>query len=288
MEFLLTAMRLLKLILMIAAAITIAVAFFKARKASQLVVSSSGFVFTKGRLWALTNNNQTLALIDSGTAMSVFPNNWPSLAEVEGRENVLTTFGQRQLDVRKLKMTRIGNEYFEGKVLAGEVSYPIIGNDFIFRANNVLFTRDGLEFDVDYRQGDAIACVGAIVGYQGNTISTPVGSIRLVLNINNTEQIVYFDTGRASTLEASALAPRPIKNLFPRVDIRFNSLGEWSLVPYFSRKALISIGGQKEIIPYRHYYIDRTEDTPFVMGAGILRNFSILIEPRKGRACFFQ
>jgi hypothetical protein len=280
------AFKLIVLAILLAAAVIIAAAIIYGRRAPALQADSA-FNFKKGRLWA-SIDGRAAALIDSGTSMSIFPKDWTALGEVEGSEGVSTPFGERRLSVRRIRPSKIGGIPFKGTVLAGDVPYPIIGNDFIFSRNNVLFTRDGLEFDVASGAEDAAACVGLLIGYQGHATNSAVASIHLLLEIDGSEQKVYFDTGIPSALTASASAPEPTKKLFPRLDVRHNTLGEWALAPYFSRQASLGFGDKSRSVPYRHYYMDKKGRAPFVMGAGILQDYSILIDHQKGRACFLD
>lgn len=260
-----------------------------ARTAPDVSAVSNKFVFEKGRLWAVAENGRrALALVDTGASMSVFPDEWHSTLPNAGSEIVSTPFGQRQLPVSRIESLQVGGILFDSKVLIAKVRYPVIGNDILFSRNNVLLSQSGAAFDVEYDPNKAIFCARAVVRYQGNTLQSPVDAIFLMLNIDGVEQKVFLDTGIAPALQATAFAPMPKKKLFPRPDIRSNSLGEWRFVPYFGREASLSLGNRETALSYHHYYTDRSVDAPFVMGAGILNDYSILIDHRKGRACFFR
>ena len=280
-------LKLIALIFLVAAAAIVAAAMIYGRRAPALPADSSAFVFKKGMLWASVDG-RAAALIDSGTSRSVFPKDWSTLGEAEGSQRISTPLGESRLPVRRMRPSKIGGIAFEGSVFAGDVPYPIIGNDFIFSKGNVLFSRTGLEFDVSYAPEDAIACVPLVIGYSGNTTSSPVESIHLLLEIDGAQQKVYFDTGMAAALMATASAPQSATKLFPRMDLQHNSFGKWALAAYFYREASLSLGDRSKSLPYRHYYTDNSWGVPFVMGAGILKEYSIVFEPRKGRACFYE
>jgi hypothetical protein len=273
--------------LLVLAAILVAVvaaASIYGANAPKASADGAAFMFGRGRLWASLDGHRT-ALIDSGTTMSLFPKNWKGLGAAQGSEAVSTLFGRSWLPTHFVDRLSVGGLPFQGRVLVADVRYPIIGSDFLFSRNNVLLTRQGLRFDAVYDPADAIACAGLRVN---RGAGSAVASVHLLLNIDGVEREVYFDTGIAPALQASALLPESEKKLFPRMDIRSNALGQSGLAAYFSREATLSLGERRKRIPYRHYHLDRSVGAPFVMGAGILKEYSVLIDLQKGRACFFE
>jgi hypothetical protein len=246
--------------------------------------------FQKGRLWALLNDGdrQALALIDSGATMSVLPRTWMEAGKTGRFETVETPFGSRQYPAFQSQSLTIAGIPFSGRrVLSADVKFPLIGADLLFSKGTVLFARSGVKFGQPYDVEKAVACVGLDIEFSGNSTQTAVRSVHFLLNIDGVERKVFFDTGRAPVLEGSS-APLPPKKPFPRIDVIKNMFGQWSLVPYYSRKASIKLAGAEKIVPYRHYFTDRSVKSPFILGARILDTYSIVVDHKNGRACFFH
>ena len=260
------------------------------RNDSEALVSANR-PFQQGRLWALLTDGdrQALALVDSGATMSVLPKSWIAPGKASGSETVETPFGSHRYPAFQSQSLRIGDVAFPGRrVLSADVKHPLIGADLLFSKGNVLFARSGLKFGQPYDVEQAVACAGLDIEFSGNSTETPVRSIRLLLNIDGAEQKVFFDTGRAPALEGSSAAPLPLKKPFPRVDFIKNFFGQWSLAPYYPRKASIKLADDERSIGYRHYFNDGSVKAPFILGAGILDTYSIVVDPKHGRACFFN
>jgi hypothetical protein len=247
-----------------------------------------GYGFYQGELWAAAGSAGTPALIDTGTTTSVFPKDWPFSSPSHSQARVTTVFGERMLALRRVGPTRIGGRRFEGEVFTANLRNPHIGDDFIFGSGNVLLSVSGLKFDVDYDASDAIACVGWQLSFAGGGIEGPLAKVELMLTIDGVEQRAFLDTGRSAALAATAALPMPKEKLFPRPDILLNGFGDWKFSPYFARHAVLSLGGERASFDYHHYYTDRSDDAPFVVGAEMLKHYSILIDRKKHRACFFK
>lgn len=248
-------------------------------------------VYKNGRLWIPVDNDgtKTLALVDSGTSMSVFPDHWRAISATGDFETIASPFGQRRIPVYELDAIYIAGEWFRNKrVLVTEASYPLIGGNILFEGKNILFSQNGLKFDQHYDPASADACVQTLVNFQGSSVATAVEAVFFLMIIDGVEQKLFFDTGRRAALEATSLADKPARKPFPRPDIRSNSLGDWKLTPYYARHAEVTLGNDRLSLPYRHYYRDQSVPAPFVMGAEILKTYSILVDYRKGRACFFK
>lgn len=275
----------------VTAAVTIVAAAFlvtlAARRAPTSSKPISGFIFSKGRLWASVDGSSSLALIDSGTSMSAFPVAWPTTAT--GKVEVISTaYGKQQLPVGAIQSTKIGGIPFKGDVLRLDSSYPIIGNDFIMASDNVLLSRSGIQFNVSYQAGSAAHCAPLEIMYDAGGQHPAINSMNIILNIDGIEQRVFFDTGNPTVLQGTALAPMPKEKLFPIPDITSNAAGQWKFTQFFNRRANILLDGEELSLPYQHYYTERSTNTPFIMGAGILNHFSVLLDRAHRRACFFK
>lgn len=250
---------------------------------------SSDFAFRGDRLWAAIDNNTALVgLIDSGASVSVFPSSWPALGDVRGRSEVETPFGSEELVEHDIEPWGVGARKISTPVLVGSVSYPIIGNDLLFSSRNTLFSNREVKFDVEYDLADMTYCTEVLFSYSWLGSKRNVDAVNLMLEVDGRRQAVLFDTGRAPLLEAGAHAPLPREKLFPRPNVRFNSLGRKRFVSYYSRRASLSLGKVKQDLSYRHYFKDFSIDVPFVLGGGFLKEHSVLIDREHNRACFFS
>jgi hypothetical protein len=166
--------------------------------------------------------------------------------------------------------------------------FPLIGSDFLFSSGAVRLSASGLEFNPSYEPANADHCAGLTLDFSGNTLESPVKSVRITLVIDGREQSAFLDTGRRETLAGTAAAPAPGRRSLPKFDVRFNSLGEWKFAPYRSRTATLAIGRSDLTVGYQHFTTDESVAAPFVLGAGILKHYSLVIDPAKGRACFFR
>lgn len=278
-------------ILFVAAAAIVAAAFlinWHLRQPPKVPSPNSPFTFSKDRLWASVDGRQELALIDSGTSMSIFPANWYPISLSDRIETGVSQFGQRQFATGAIGPIKIAGVTFKGNVMVADMDYPIIGDDFIFSSNNVLFSISGLRFDVPYDPADAVHCARMVFAYEAEPKKSAVNAVYFLLKIDDREQMVFFDTGNPAALEGTAFAPMPEKKLFPIPDLISNSMGQWRFTQFFYRHAQLSLGAEKMTLSYQHFYTQGSVDAPFIMGAGILNHFSILLDGAHDRACFFK
>ncbi|MFL6772353.1 MAG: hypothetical protein ACJ8ET_00705, partial [Sphingomicrobium sp.] len=234
------------------------------------------YVYANGRLWARVTDGERhrLGLIDTGASISVFSVNWAKGKPQLASQTMASAFGTRLAPAFKPGPMRIADHGFDFRSgLVGETSYPIIGSDFLFSFDRIRISKNGLEPNATYDMGEAIYCSPLTLNFAGNNADSPIKSVFFELIVDGVRQKAFLDTGRQGALAATALAPIGNAKHRTRLDIRFNSIREWKLAPYYSRNAALTLGTATVHLPYQHFYNDRTVTAPFVVGGGILETY---------------
>lgn len=203
-------------------------------------------------------------------------------------QNVATPFSTKKFPLVKSDDVIAGSKSLnEVNFLALKTRFPIIGNNIIFCEESVSLSANGVSFDVMRPAQAPLATIPLVHTYRNGTIQSGIKSIFFILTIEGTEQKVFFDTGRADLLTATAqfIPKEPMSKR--KINIRFNAFGEWGLSHYTQSRAKIRLGSEEFEYQFRHEVNDRSVEAPFIIGSSIFNYFDIAISVGEKQALFF-
>ena len=247
-------------------------------------------IFKKNRLWVdlKIGSNSALALVDTGTSTSVAPRKWMIGETITRYQDVLTEFRKKRLPVVTANEAVVRGRVFENReFLVSKARFPIIGNNVIFDEDWVSLSRNGLFFGRAPADRPALATVPLLASYRNESRSSGLRSVFLVLNIDGEDRKAFFDTGRAELLAGTSHLERSAQGRPPKLDLHFNTVGQWGISRYTTRRATIRIGDCSFEQKYSHSLNDQNVDAPFVVGASILSRFDIMLCVDEGHALFY-
>ncbi|WP_294302496.1 hypothetical protein [uncultured Sphingomonas sp.] len=255
------------------------------------------FVMSDGRPWLAVRlgARKFMALADTGSTQPFLAPEIVKLVDhlPVGETEVRTPFGVRSAAKVQLSAMEINGRRFEKPVTiverrAADQVDPIIGASILFSSSNTYFSQDGILFDIDESLLSSCQHVPVVIDLTGNTYQSPLAAVYFQIKINGEIQKVFFDTGQSEPLVGTARSrrsDRPFAWGRPGLLVHPSSGRvrlSWSQ-PSLGR---LEIGNQELELEYvRQSGLDH-EDADFFMGAGIFKHYSILVVPRKGRACF--
>lgn len=259
----------------------------------------SAFQLHEGHPWMMLSvgDAEVMAVADTGSTQPYLGPNLVNQVEsrLVGEKAIETPFGTRQVLEVQVKSLGFGGREFQWLTVLVEKSslhqeVPIIGASLLFSSDNTLFTRDGFDFDVDESSMPAGTCVPVLIDLTGNTLGHPVAAVYFRMRINGSDKKVFFDTGfpdvLAGTPKSTASGDRAG---WPRPSLlKDPASGRLQFSWAYPSNAVIELGDDSINVKYLRQSRFNYIDAEFVMGAGILREYSILITPRRGRACFFK
>ena len=242
-------------------------------------------------------SERLMALADTGSTQPILS---PQLVERVanrplGKTVVRTPFGSREASKVELDRLEVsGREFKRATVIVeqrkSDQNDAIIGSSLLFSSNTILFTETGIHFDVDESTLSGCNYVPVVIDLTGNTYESPVAAVYFRLLINGSMQKVFFDTGLSDILVgASRSAGSDDRDGWSRPGLLYHPASrrlKWNWA--YPNKGLIGIGDNHLSVDYFRYSSLDHEDADFFMGSGILQSYSILITPRRGRACFIK
>lgn len=240
--------------------------------------------------WPLKVGSKVVeALIDTGAATSVLPRKLVRGETIVDEWNVITPLGSRMEPiVAPVGIELNGLDLTGSKFVASKSRFPIIGNNILLANGGVLLGRKGLRLGSDFALPQASATKEATITFGGSGASLSVERIAVSLLIDGTEQEAFIDTGRRTTLAATASAPLPAGSPAKGFEVRLNAFGQFKPTTYLKRKASIVIGEREIELPYRQFVSDKAAPEPFVVGGGILESFDLHVSLQDKVVSFFD
>jgi hypothetical protein len=242
-------------------------------------------------------DRKVMALADTGTSEPILG---PELVKgVESRPSgggtIQTPTGARKVSKVEIEALTFGEREFKWPTVMVEDSLAhhhvaIVGASILFASTNTLFTKDGFYFDVDESSMPKGECVQTLVDLTGNTFEHPIAALYFLLRINGVERKVLFDTGFPVVLMGTAkLVDSSARTGWSRPNVLLDpGTGRGKFSWARPEKGVIELGeGRMEVRYLRQSGLDNV-NADFFMGSGILDFYSILITPRRGRACFIK
>ena len=276
------------ILLLVAAALSIAAVFWLGGHSRPPALAE--FAFHDGRPWTRISiaGREEMALADTGTALPILnPRLVPeSNSGAISQRTVRSPFGRYQLRAATVKSMRVlSRDFARAEVLVEGGGPSTVGASILFQPQNTLIAMDGIYFDIDPSRHLSMHCVRIVLDLLGPNLDSPVGRLYFLLDIDGVEQKVLFDTGRSDVLVGTASAPGAASR-WPRFEVHRDLNGRLRVWRYYQETGTIRLGTQTLAVTYKRFPALDSIDASYVLGAGLLATHSVLIEHRRGRACF--
>ncbi|MEW4448182.1 hypothetical protein [Qipengyuania sp. JC766] len=242
------------------------------------------------RLWVPFRyaNYESLALVDSGASVSVVPRRIAAGQPILENANVQTRLATRKEPVVALGPVEVAGSSFEkARFLAMRGRTCLLGLDLLLSRGSLSLGSWGVRFGGTAPAGKALGTVEIDTVHADAAYRSRITGLSLKVEIDGEQQACFLDTGRTSTLAATAALPVPSGSARKGLDIEFNGFGEFGLRRFHRRIAHVRIGTLERNIRFRHLHADKTASQPYVIGGGILKECDILLSPDDRIATFF-
>ncbi|MBH5322817.1 hypothetical protein [Aurantiacibacter sediminis] len=230
----------------------------------------------------------TLALVDTGASVSVFPRKMVVGETIIEHAKVATRFGMRREPLIELDGVDVDGRRFDCvRALAVKRRTSLVGLQLLMAHDTFWLGREGIGFACEAPQGDVLTTAEVRLLRDDPAFEQRVTGLSLLLELDGRMRECFFDTGRTTLLAASAFLESTEQQGSRGFDLHYNGLGEFGLARYHRRSARIRLGSWSTDIKYRHHHADKTFRQPFVLGGGILKHFDVHVAIPKLQATFY-
>ena len=262
------------------------------RAESEMAKLTGEFTFIDGKPYveAVIDCRSVLSLFDTGSTFNIVPSkmvNSPSQADLPTR-SIRTVLGMKGFKTADAEISLEDRKLPSATILIANTQRPVIGAGLIFSTTSISISKEGFRFNPSSKLEEASHCDNGIVSdLSGSTLDAPIGRIYLTLMINDVPELVMLDTGNPNLLTGTQ-RDNDKKWQFPDgLQVVTDAHGNMGLRRYVNRTASLSIGSAKLRIKYKSFpgYVEPR--VRFVLGAAFLDHYSLYLEPRRGKVCYF-
>ena len=262
------------------------------RSQKTMTRSLGEFTFIDGKPYveASIEGQRVLSLFDTGSTFNILPSKLvKALHQVDSRKrSVRTVLGSRDFRTTDAVVSLDGHISPGTRHLIGDLRRPVIGAGLIFSTRSIYISKEGFQFDPSFDMKDASHCDnGIVLDLSGQALDAPIGRIYLTLLINGTRELVMLDTGNANFLTGTRRDNDNQWQFPDGLQVISDANGSFGIRRYINRTAMLSIGDSNLPIKYKSYpgYVEPR--VRYVLGAEFLNHYSLYMEPRRGKICYF-